>query len=112
MIKRQNEWQQNQPVYIRSGKLQKLSRQQTNTESFIGEVLYQCKSHLIEVTGFLWGALVQDRFPESYNVTIHGVASFYVQYTPEDWKPYDRGAHKTKKEWVEVEGEFIQAWYQ
>ena len=87
------------------------SRQQTNTESFIGEVLYQCKSHLIEVTGFLWGALVRDRFPESNNVTIR-VASFYMQYTPEGRKPYDRDAHKTKQEWVEVAGEFIQAWYQ
>ena len=88
------------------------SRQQTKTESFEGEIIYQGKSHPIEVTGFLWGALVQDRFPGSYNVTIRGVASFYVQYTPAGWKPYERDAHKTKQEWIDLAGEFIQGWYQ
>lgn len=88
------------------------SRQQTKTESFYGDVFYDGKSHPIEVTGFLWGSLVQDRFPESFNVTIRGVANFYVQHTPDGWKPYARDAYKTKQEWVEIAGEFIQAWYQ
>ncbi len=88
------------------------SRQLTKTESFICEVFYQGKSHPIEVTGFLWGSLVQDRFPESFHVTIRGVASFYVQQTSDGWKPYVRDAHKTKNEWVEIAGDFITVWYQ
>lgn len=83
------------------------SRQQTQTETFWGEVFYQGKLHTIQVTGFLWGTLIQDRFPESFNVTIRGVAGFYVQCTPEGWKPYNRDVHKTKQEWVDIAGEFI-----
>ena len=88
------------------------TRTRSKTESFHGQVWFNGKQHIIQVIGFLWADLIDDKFPSMFDVWIDRVGHFHVSSTAEGWMPYERERMKVKQEWVDLAGDFIQAWYQ